>query len=90
MKTHLVPGLRHTCTCPGPQRLKTYLLTCAPNEALNQSQHEGSQRFRCLNRNFIGLAIQNVPSEDSDHCADLKAYLHWAHMSEGMAQMSNA
>ena len=45
-----------------------YRLTCAPNEDTNQSAHPRGQIgvFVVPLRNYVSLAIQNVPSEDSD------------------------
>ena len=52
---------------------KRYLLTCAPIEDLNQSEHPCSliRVFAVYMKKFVSLAIQNVPSEDSDQTAQM-------------------
>ena len=48
--------------------MRNYLLTCASNEDSDQPAHPGSLIgvFNDSIKKFASLAIQNVPSEDSD------------------------
>ena len=53
---------------------KTYLLTHAQSEDSNQPAHpQFNQSLLC--RNFASLAIQSVPSEDSDQTARMRSLI---------------
>ena len=54
-----------------------YLLTCAPNAALNQRAHSSSliRVFIIRMKKLQSLAIQNAPSEDSDQTAQMRSLI---------------
>ena len=60
--------MMNACICNNePQREKTYLLTSAPNEHESAcASAQSDQSSLSAWSNFALLAIQNVPSEDSD------------------------
>ena len=56
-----------------PQREKTYLLTCAPNEDSDQTAHSRSLiSLRCPHEESLH---PNAPSEDSDQTARMRSLI---------------
>ena len=57
-----------------PQRPKTYLLTCAPNDNANQLAHPNSliRVFIVRMKQLCILGYRNAPNEDSDQTARMR------------------
>ena len=74
------------CYIDGPEREKTYLLTCASNKDSNQIAHPRSliRVFVVRMKKLCFLTIKNAPNENSDETTNAHAdlNLHWVHMSE--------
>ena len=65
------------------KREKTYLLRCAMRL---KSSCASAKSDQSLHEEIASLAIQNVPTEDSDDCVSVRIDLNvrWAHVSDGM------
>ena len=72
--------------------MKTYLLTCAPNEDSNQPAHPRSlfkESLLSACRNFATLAIQKALSGESDQTAfsDVAAHIWCRHLGGMVADL---